>query len=58
MTADALADGNPVPQEAIDSMAKSLMPKWVYLLVGRLRWKRSAKKNKVLKTILDRPFQE
>lgn len=57
LIADALAIGNPVPQEAIDSMAKPMMPKWVYLLMGGLRWKRDAKKNKVLKTMLDRPYQ-
>ena len=57
LTADALTECNPIPQEAIDSMAKPLMPKWVYLFVGRSQWKKHAKKNKVLKTILALPYQ-
>ncbi|MCK5124631.1 MAG: hypothetical protein KAR42_00100 [candidate division Zixibacteria bacterium] len=57
LTAEAIALGHPVPQEAIDSMAKPMVPKWIYLLMGGWGWKRRAKKNRVLKTILHRPYE-
>ena len=58
MTAESLARGNPIPQKAIDSMTKPLIPRWLYLIVGPLRWKREAKNNGVYKTIMDRPYQD
>ena len=58
LTAKALALGTPVPQEALDLMAKPFMPIWLYLWFGNLGWKRQAKKNGVLSKIGARPLLE
>jgi multimeric flavodoxin WrbA len=58
LTANALASGNPVPQEALDLMAKPFMPIWLYLWFGNLGWRRQARKNGVLDKIKARPYQK
>jgi len=57
LAAEALADNKPVSQKAIDLIAKPLIPKWLYLIVGDSRWKRESKEHGVRKTILARPYQ-
>jgi hypothetical protein len=56
LTADALAAGESIPQEAKKLMAKPFIPKWMYLLVGGMRWKRDSKKHGVHKKLYDRPY--
>jgi hypothetical protein len=56
LTADALTAGESVPQEAIKIMAKPLIPLWMYLLLGGMRWKRDSKKHGVQKKLYDRPY--
>ena len=58
LAAEALAEGRPIPQKAVDLMAKPLMPRWLYILMGSSRWKREAKAHGVHKKLLDRPFEE
>jgi hypothetical protein len=58
LAAQALADGKPIPQKAVDLMAKPLMPRWLYILMGTSRWKREAKTHGMHKNLLDRPFEE
>lgn len=58
LTAEALAEGKPLPQDAIDLMAKRLAPTRMYLFMGNLGWKRQAKKNGVRKSLDNRPYQE
>ena len=57
LTIEALADGKPVSQKAIDLMAKPLMPKWLYFIGGHSRWKRESKEHGVRDKILSRPYQ-
>ena len=53
----ALAEGQPVPQAAVDLMAKPLMPTWLYLVAANLGWHLQARKNKVRKELRARPCQ-
>ena len=55
MAADALADGKSVPWEAIELMAKPMMPIRAYTLIGDLGWKHQAKKYGADKKLKDRP---
>lgn len=38
LAAGALAEGNPIPQEAEELMARPLMPAWIYRKMGHLGW--------------------
>lgn len=58
LAVEALADNEPISQKAIYLMAKPLMPRWLYLIGGNLRWKREAKKHGVRNRMLSRPYQE
>jgi hypothetical protein len=58
LAADALAEGKPVPQEAVEAMAKPITPAWAYAWLGGLGWKRQAKKHGTQKTLRDRPYQQ
>ena len=42
LAADTMAEGRPVPAEAVALMAKPMMPAWVYTLAGNWGWKRRA----------------
>ena len=44
VSAAALAEGQPLPEEAARLMAKPLLPPWLYMLIGNMSWKRQAKK--------------
>lgn len=56
LASDALAEGNPIPREAVDLMSKPLIPSWVYMLLGALGWKRQAKRFGTRKKLSDRPY--
>lgn len=56
-TADAVAEGKPVPQAAVDLMAKLLMPIWMYVGVGGLGWWLQARKYGASKKLRDRPYR-
>jgi len=56
--APALAQGRPVPQEAIDSMAKSLVPPWMYVLMGSLGWRLQARKHGAWRKLGARPHEQ
>jgi hypothetical protein len=58
LTAAAADRGQPVPAEAVDLMAKPLMPRWLYTAVGNRGWKQQAKKNGVRNRINARPYAE
>ena len=55
LTADALADGQPAPEEARALMARRMMPTWLYLWIGNRMWKSMARKRGV-KDLYARPF--
>ncbi len=56
LAAEAVAEGRPVPQEAVDLMAKPLMPQWLYTTVGNLGWRQRAWKNGALLSMGRRPY--
>lgn len=56
LTAQALTDGNSVPEEAFVLFRKSFIPRLLYLFIGNLGWKIQARRNGVLKKINDRPY--
>jgi hypothetical protein len=47
LAANNLRQGNPVSNEAANLMAKTAIPKWLYLYVGNRGWKKQAKANGV-----------
>jgi hypothetical protein len=56
LTAAALDHGKPIPGDAVDLMARPLMPRWLYTTVGNMGWKKQTKKNGVRGIINARPF--
>jgi hypothetical protein len=56
LSADALAEGDPVPEEAVRLMAKPLVPARMYTWLGAAGWKRQAKKHGVADKLGDRPY--
>jgi hypothetical protein len=56
LTADAIAQDQPVPQRAIDLMGKPFIPKWLYVLIGEQGWKQRAKKFGVEKRLREKPY--
>ncbi len=57
LAAAALSAGEALPQEAVDLMAKRLMPARLYLWIANVGFKRAARKHKILEKIDDRPYQ-
>ena len=58
IAADALAQGDLMPENAVASMSKLGVPRWMYLWIANRRWKRKAKKNIAIKKMYDQPFKE
>ena len=56
LAAEALAQGQPVPPEAVALMAKPLVPTWLYVRAAHLNWKRAARKYGVQKQLEARPY--
>lgn len=56
LAAEALADGRPVPADAVTVMAGKSMPSWLYVFGGNLGWRLRAARRGVLRRIHDRPF--
>jgi hypothetical protein len=44
-TADALVRRDSVPQEAADTMARRLIPAWIYRAMGNVGWHYQALRN-------------
>jgi len=57
LSAASLADGQPIPQSARDSMAKPIIPNWLYKMFGGFGWKQSAKQYGVQKQLSAKPYQ-
>ena len=56
LTADNLASGRPIPEEAMMLMAKQRIPKSLFALMGNFGWKQRAKKYGVEKSMRKRPY--
>ncbi len=57
LAATALADGRPIPQEAVELIAKQSVPGWLYRLFGNLGWLLQARKNGILRRLRARPYE-
>lgn len=57
IAADALARGKQIPEEAVKLMARPLIPRWFYLLVGNIGWRRRAKKQGCKDRLDIRPYR-
>ena len=55
-TAEALARGGDIPDEAKAVFARPLMPRWLYTLTGNLGWRLKMRKNKAQRPIGYRPY--
>ena len=58
IAADALAQGDPIPEKAVASLSKLGVPRWMYLWIANRRWKSKAKKTIAIKKMYDQPFKE
>ena len=56
LAAEALAQGQPVPQAAQDRMAKPIMPAWAYRLMGNTGWLFGAKSYGRLRLLWRKPY--
>ena len=56
LAAEALAQDQPLPAKAVELMGKKMMPKWLYLFMGNLGWRREARKRGVAARLNDRPY--
>lgn len=57
LAASALAEGQAIPQEATDLMARSIMPPWMYVMTGNLGWRIQAREHKAWSKLRARPYQ-
>ena len=56
LAAETLACGNSIPQTARDSLAKPVIPNWMYTLQGRFGWRQSAKQYGMEKNLKRQPY--
>ena len=56
LAADALAQGQDIPHVARDSLAKPVIPHWLYRLSGWLRWNRWANQYGARMLLKQRPY--
>jgi hypothetical protein len=56
IAASALKDGNDIPQEALDLVAKKIIAYALYRMFGNLGWKIQARRHGVKKRLRDRPY--
>ncbi|HLO33219.1 MAG TPA: NAD(P)H-dependent oxidoreductase [Anaerolineales bacterium] len=57
LAAQALGAGKPVPQEAIELMARPVVSSWLYWLLGGYGWKQQAKSYGVQNQLKARPYE-
>ncbi len=55
LTARALSEEKAISEEATNLMAKSIIPRTLYMWMGNRGWKQQAKKNRVLDRIRAQP---
>jgi multimeric flavodoxin WrbA len=57
MVAEALAQGNPIPEKAVALMGKLGIPRSLYVFMGNRGWKNQAKENIPIKSMHAQPFK-
>ena len=58
LSADALAKGENLPEQAITLMARPLIPSWLYLLFGNIGWFWKARKLGCREGLAGRPYRD
>jgi multimeric flavodoxin WrbA len=58
IAAEALARGEPIPEDAVVLMSKLGFPRWLYIWMGNRGWKQEAKKHISIKKMYDQPCRE
>ena len=56
LAAEALGQGQAIPEEAQTLMAKPVVPYWVYRLVGGMSWRQQAKRWGAQKSLRQEPY--
>ena len=56
LAAADLVEGRVISQQAVDLMAKQMIPKWLYLWMGNREWKRWAKSVGTQDKLYDTPL--
>jgi hypothetical protein len=56
LAVEALAAGDPVPPQAVDMMARRLIPAWAYMRMGGLGWRMQARKHGAHRRLGARPY--
>ena len=56
--ASALAASSSIPQAVIADFAKPMLPRWLYLLFGNIGWRMQMRRNKAVRPIGYRPFEQ
>ncbi len=57
LSAEALVQGEAIPQAARDLLAKPFIPGWLYRLMGGFGWKQQAKEYGAKKRLDARPYR-
>ena len=57
LAAKALAEGQGIPREAQELLAKPVIPYWLYRLLGDWGWKQASKGFGARKLLQARPYQ-
>jgi hypothetical protein len=58
IAADALSQGEAIPEKAVALISKIGIPKWLYIWVGNRGWKQEAKHQIATKEIYNKPFKQ
>ena len=58
IAAEALANGEVIPEKAIVLFSKLGIPKWMYLWMGNRGWKSEAKKAMKVKSMYSQPCMD
>ena len=56
LAAEALANGNPIPQSARDLIARPIIPGWMYTLNGAFGWRQAAKQYGMERKLKRQPY--
>ncbi|MEW6242462.1 MAG: NAD(P)H-dependent oxidoreductase, partial [Chloroflexota bacterium] len=56
LAAEALANGQPIPQSARDLLATPIIPHWMYTFMGRYGWRQQAKGYGAQKMLKRQPY--
>ena len=57
LAADAIANGENLPESSVTLMAMPLVPRWLYLLIGNVGWRWKAKKQGCREGLYSRPYR-